>query len=127
MRAILKGERDPAQLAGLRDRRIQAREQELVESLRGNWKEDALFELQPAVDAYDFHQAQMAQCDERLQEYLAALPAREVREAAEGAGVPVAGCLVNKVIAVDLHHLATICNGSGIENFRRSTAWLESA
>ena len=77
VRAILRGERDPVQLAGLRDRRIQAREEELVESLRGNWKEDVLFELQQAVNAYDFYRQQMAQCDIQLEQYLAALPARE--------------------------------------------------
>jgi hypothetical protein len=81
VRAILKGQRDPVQLAGLRDRRIQAREQELVESLRGNWKEDVLFELQQAVEAYDFQQKQIAQCDVRLQEYMTALPSREARPA----------------------------------------------
>ena len=77
VRAILQGERDPRVLAGLRDRRIQAREQELVESLRGNWKDDVLFELQQAVEAYDFHRQQMAQCDGRVQQYMAALPSRE--------------------------------------------------
>ena len=81
VRAILKGERDPVHLAGLRDRRIQAREQELVESLRGNWKEEVLFELQQAVEAYDFHRQQIAQCDVRLQEYLTALPSRQVARA----------------------------------------------
>jgi transposase len=74
VRAILRGERDPVQLAALRDRRIQAREEELVESLRGNWKEDVLFELQHAVDSYDFCQQKIAECDARLQESLAALP-----------------------------------------------------
>jgi transposase len=81
VRAILKGQRDPLQLAQLRDARIQAREEELVESLRGNWKEDVLFELQQAVDAYDFHRAQMADCDVRLQQYMTALPSREVQPA----------------------------------------------
>src|SRR5208337_4775652 len=77
IRAILGGQRDPVQLAALRDPRIQARQEELVQSLRGNWKEDVLFELQQAVEAYDFHRQQMAQCDARLQQYLAALPSRE--------------------------------------------------
>jgi len=77
VRAILRGEREPRVLAGLRDRRIRAREEELVESLRGNWKEDVLFELQQAVEAYDFHRQQMAQCDVRVQQYMAALPSRE--------------------------------------------------
>jgi transposase len=76
VRAILAGERDPVRLAALRDMRIQASEQELVQSLRGNWKEDVLFELQQAVDAYDFYRQQIAQCDAQLQEYLAALPSQ---------------------------------------------------
>jgi transposase len=89
VRAILKGERDPRTLAGLRDRRIQAREAELVESLRGNWKEDVLFELQQAVQAYDFHRQQMAQCDVRLQRCLAALPSRESSSPEPAAEAPV--------------------------------------
>jgi transposase len=36
-----------------------------------------LFELQQAVEAYDFHRQQIAKCDQRLQEYLAALPSRK--------------------------------------------------
>jgi transposase len=91
VRAILKGQRDPVQLAGLRDRRIQAREQELVESLRGNWKEDVLFELQQAVEAYDFHQEQRARCDVRLQQYMTALPSRETRPAEAATEVPEPG------------------------------------
>jgi transposase len=88
VRAILQGQRDPRQLAGLRNRRIQAGEEELVESLRGNWKEDVLFELQQAVEAYDFHQQQMAQCDVRLQEYLRALPSRETSPSGPAAEAP---------------------------------------
>jgi hypothetical protein len=41
-------------LAQLRDSRCQASEEEMVQSLQGNWKEDLLFQLQQAVDAYDF-------------------------------------------------------------------------
>lgn len=77
IRAILAGQRDAVQRAALRDRRIQARAEELVQSLRGNWKEEALFELQQAVEAYDFYGQQITACDLRLQQYLAALPSRE--------------------------------------------------
>jgi transposase len=76
IRAILKGERDPYQLARLRDYRIQSSEQEIARSLEGNWQEDVLFELQQAVDAYDFCRKQMEECDQRLQTYLASLPSR---------------------------------------------------
>ena len=74
IRAVLKGERDAKLLAKLRDPRCQASEEEIVQSLQGNWKEDVLFELQQAVDAYDFYQRQMNKCDQQLRRYMAALP-----------------------------------------------------
>lgn len=91
IRAILAGERNPEKLARLRDRRIQATAEEVARSLEGNWREDMLFELRQAVDAYDFIQKQMAECDRRLQALMAELPAREVDAAvvaAEAAGKP---------------------------------------
>ena len=88
IRAILAGERDPVRLAALRDRRIQASPEELWHSLRGNWKEEALFELQQAVEAYDFYGRPIAECDRRLQQYLAALPSRESVPQAPAAEVP---------------------------------------
>jgi hypothetical protein len=76
IRALLAGERDPKVLAQLRDSRCQASEEEMVQSLQGNWKEDLLFELQQAVDAYDFYHQQMRKCDQQLRHYMAALPTR---------------------------------------------------
>ena len=74
--ALLKGERDAKVLASLRDPRCQASEEEIVQSLQGNWKDDILFELQQAVEAYDFYQRQMENCDQQLQRYMAALSTR---------------------------------------------------
>ncbi len=62
---------DPKTLAAPRDRRCMASEEEIVHSLQGVWKPDALFELQQAVDAYDFYRQQIAKCDEQLKQYLA--------------------------------------------------------
>ena len=45
---------------------------------QGVWKPDVLFELQQAVDAYDFYRQQMAKCDEQLKQHMALLPARRV-------------------------------------------------
>jgi len=78
IRAILAGERDPAKLASLRDGRIKASPEELMHSLEGNWREDMLFELQQAVQAYDFYRKQIAACDQRLQQLMASLPSREM-------------------------------------------------
>jgi transposase len=89
--AVLKGERDPKVLAKLRDPRCQASEEEIVQSLQGNWKEDVLFELQQAVDAYDFYQQQMKKCDQQLRRYMAALPTRApVPPAASAPSLPSA-------------------------------------
>jgi len=76
IRAILQGERDPYKLAQLRDYRVQASVEEVARSLEGNWQEDVLFELQQAVDGYDFCQQQIRQCDLHLQKYLAAVNSR---------------------------------------------------
>ena len=89
IRAILNGERDPWKLAKLRDRRIKASEEEIARSLEGNWRADMLFELKQAVDAYDFIQNQIAECDQRLQTLLAALPQREVKRAEVQSEAPV--------------------------------------
>jgi len=66
IRAILRGQRDPHELAKLRDPRIRATEKEVASSLEGNWREDVLFELQQVVEGYDFLQRQIATCDERF-------------------------------------------------------------
>ena len=76
IRAILGGERDPYKLADLKHERVQASRDEVARSLEGNWREDVLFELQQAVDSYQFAHRQMQECDRRLETYLAALPTR---------------------------------------------------
>jgi transposase len=88
LRSILAGERDARQLARLRDRRIKASEQEVARSLEGTWQEDQLFELQQAVEEYDFRQRQIAECDRKLQAYLAALPSRPVPDGDAGTVMP---------------------------------------
>jgi hypothetical protein len=78
IRWILAGEREACQLARLRDRRIKASEEEGARSLEGHWQEDQFFELQQAVDEYDFRHKPLSECDSKLQAYLAALPDRPV-------------------------------------------------
>jgi transposase len=78
LRAILKGVRDPWQLAKLRHRSIAASEAEIAHSLEGHWQEDILFELQQVLEGYDFYQQQIVACNEKLQNWMAVLPSREV-------------------------------------------------
>jgi hypothetical protein len=50
--AILAGERDSAKLAGLRHRSIQADEETICKSLRGDWRAEHLFTLKQSRQAY---------------------------------------------------------------------------
>lgn len=47
-----------------------------------------MFELQQAVDEYDFRQKQLAECDRKLQAYPAVLPSRPVPAANSGHAAP---------------------------------------
>jgi transposase len=76
LRAIVEGERNPWVLAKLRDPRIQASEDEIAHSLRGNWREDVLFELGQMLEAYNFQIRQIEKCDLQLEKYMKAQPTR---------------------------------------------------
>lgn len=76
--AILKGERDPYKLAGLCHKRVQATREEVAQSLRGNWREEVLFELEQAVESYRFAQLQMRACDQKLEGYIKSVPTRVI-------------------------------------------------
>src|ERR1700686_2932057 len=70
IQAILSGERDPHKLAEFRDPRVKASQLEIARSLEGNWQEDLLFVLQQEQSGYEFCQKQMAECDQRIEQYL---------------------------------------------------------
>jgi len=86
IRAILQGERNPHELAKLKDYRVRASEEEIARSLEGNWDEEVLFELRQAVEQYDFLQQQIVQCDQRLQQHMSALPGRAASGGEAGGG-----------------------------------------
>src|SRR6059036_2278749 len=70
IKAILAGERDSHKLAQFRDPRVKASEEQIAQSLEGNWQEDLLFVLKQEQEGYEFCQKQMAACDEQLKQYL---------------------------------------------------------
>src|SRR5467141_4995726 len=59
IRAILAGQRDPHKLAELRDPHVKASEEQIAQSLEGNWQEDLLFVLKQEHEGYEFCQKQM--------------------------------------------------------------------
>jgi transposase len=88
--AILKGERDPWKLADLKHEMVKASREEVALSLEGNWRADLLFELQQAVDSYDFAHLQMRECDRQLENFLASLPTRTLERPIQPGGAPAA-------------------------------------
>src|SRR5215469_10308499 len=70
IKAILGGERDPHELAGFPDPRVKASEEEIAQSLEGQWQPDLLFVLKQEQEGYEFCQRQIAQCDRQLEQYL---------------------------------------------------------
>src|SRR6516165_3817806 len=70
IKAILAGERNPHKLAEFRDPRVKASEEQIAQSLEGNWQENLLFVLKQEQDGYEFCQHQMTACDRQLEQYL---------------------------------------------------------
>jgi len=80
VRSIVAGERDPRQLAKLRDGRLRADEATVARSLYGNWRNEHLFALTQALAHYDFAIEQIRECDHVISEVLANLPTRSQGE-----------------------------------------------
>lgn len=80
IRAIVSGSREPQELARLRDPGCKLSEAEFVEALNGNFRAEHVFCLKQALDAFDFFQDQIRQCDQTLQTYLANLPSKSPEE-----------------------------------------------
>jgi len=80
LRSIVAGERDPKQLAKLRDGRLRADEATVARSLYGNWRKEHLFALTQALAHYDFEIEQIRECDQAISQTLIELPTRSQGE-----------------------------------------------
>lgn len=80
LRAILEGERDPARLASLRDPGCARTESQITEALTGHWRDEQLFVLKQTIALWDFCQALMRQCDEKIEALMSTLPVRTCAE-----------------------------------------------
>ena len=73
VRAIVGGERDAETLLALCDVQIRrAKAERMRAALQGSWREEHLFALSQALSGWDFYQAQIAQCDARIEQALRA-------------------------------------------------------
>ena len=70
VRAIVGGERDPAVLARMCDRRVKADAATMARALQGNWRTEHVFALSQALERYDFFTGQIRAAEERVAETL---------------------------------------------------------
>jgi transposase len=74
--AILQGERDPRNLAALRNVQCHNDQDTIARALEGTWRPEHLFALRQAYDLYRFHHQQIADCENMIRAELAKLPDR---------------------------------------------------
>jgi transposase len=70
IKAILGGERQPEELARLRDPRCKESEAAIARALQGNWREEHLFALGQALALYEFYHQQIGECDGAIEAHL---------------------------------------------------------
>jgi transposase len=68
--AILAGERDPRVLARLRDGRVKASEETIVQALTGDYRPEHVFTLEQSLAAYRHYQKLVAGCDLKIERQL---------------------------------------------------------
>jgi len=73
VRAIVAGQRDPQQLAALRQPGCQKSAAQIAQALTGNYRREHVFALQQALALYDFYTAQLAACDVEIERQFANL------------------------------------------------------
>lgn len=74
---ILRGERDPLQLAKHRDRRCKNTEAAIAQALNGSYRAEHLFALQQALGGWEFYQQQLRAVDTQIQAQLQAMKKRQ--------------------------------------------------
>ena len=81
IRAIALGETDPEKLAGLRHHNCKKSEQQIAKALHSNGRKDYLYALRDELDAYEFVQRKIRECDDqiaaRLEEVIGKDPDRQ--------------------------------------------------
>jgi len=66
IRAIVEGNRDPRQLAALRDPNCKNSEQIIAKALMGNYREEHLFALEQALALFEIYQDKRLECDQKI-------------------------------------------------------------
>jgi len=80
LRAMVAGERDPHQLATLRDPRCRKSEAQIAEQLTGHWRDDHLFSLRQALKMYDALSDTIAAYEREILRYLETMTSVDRRD-----------------------------------------------
>jgi len=80
IRAIVAGERDPAQLAEYRDARCSKSKEQIARYLTGTWQQEHLFNLASTLRLFDVIEIEIASHQKRIAEKLGALQPPERRD-----------------------------------------------
>lgn len=70
IRDIVAGQKNPQKLAKHRDGRCRFTLEQLMKSLKGNYRKEHLFALKQALETYDFLQEKIDECDIQIEGYL---------------------------------------------------------
>ncbi len=73
IRAMVNGQRDPERLARLRDHRIKATEQDIVEALRGNYRDELIVLVKLCLERMDLLERQLTQLDREIEQRMGAV------------------------------------------------------
>ena len=76
IRAIVAGQRDPVQLAQLRNPRCRSSHDDIAKALTGNYRPEHVFALKQALTLYDVYTQQLQDCDAEIERHYAALKPR---------------------------------------------------
>ncbi len=73
IRAIVDGQRDPQQLAAMRDTRTKANEQTIAKALEGDYRPEHVFALTQSLELFDVYQKKIADCHREIANHVRSL------------------------------------------------------
>ena len=70
LQAIVKGERDPVELAQLKHMQVKSNAETIASAPEGDYRPEHLFALKTALELYDFYQLKILECDRATSQQL---------------------------------------------------------
>lgn len=122
IKAIIAGETNPQVLAKLKHRCTRKSEEEIAKSLEGNYRKEHLFSLSQALEAYEFYQQQLNNCDEKIKQYLQAFTENSSNETMEQLLAKVAGSDLTKIEGISTQTALTVISEVGLDMNKFPTA-----